>query len=61
MDCVALDAYELTFVSGQSVNGTQCAELVVLDDDILEMNEIVNLQLSNSSDLVVITVGMEIA
>ena len=50
----------LTFVSGQSAsndNSIQCAELDILDDDILEKDETFSLNLSNQSDKVYITAG----
>lgn len=51
----------LTFTSGQSFNNmsTQCTELVVLDDNILEDNETFSVRLTSQSSEVLITVVKE--
>ena len=62
-DYVVADSLELTFISGQSANNapSQCVELVVLDDNVLEITETINITLFSRSNYVVITAGRELA
>ena len=60
-DYVPVNSSAVTFTSGQSSNNmpTQCAELVVRNDNILEDDETFLVQLTSRSDQVVITSGGE--
>ena len=51
---------QLTFTSGQTNGGTQCTNLQVLDDSILESDENFTLQLSaDDTSLATITTGTD--
>ena len=56
-DYVTVILSALTFTSGQSSNNmpTQCIDLVILNDNILEYNETFMVQLASWSNKVVIT------
>jgi hypothetical protein len=60
-DYVTVTSSALTFMSGQSSNNmsTQCTDLVILNDDILEYDENFMIQLSSRSDEVIITAAGE--
>ena len=49
----------LTFIAGQSSSSmsTQCGELVVLNDAILEGNETISISLTSESPHVIVTAG----
>lgn len=56
-DYISVNSSALTFTSGQSSSNmpTQCRELVILNDDILEYDENFMIQLASRSDEVAIT------
>ena len=51
----------LTFFSGQSVSNmpTQCTDLVIINDDILEVSETFSIRLVSRSSKVIIASGRE--
>ena len=51
----------LTFVSGQSSSNmrTQCTNLTILNDDILEARETFSIRLTSQSSEVIITAGQD--
>ena len=52
-----MDSQGLIFSSGESSSNisTQCGELVVLDDTVLETNETISIRLTTESPQVIIT------
>ena len=54
-----MDSQGLIFSSGESLSSmsTQCGELVVLDDRVLETNETISIRLTSESPQVIITAG----